>query len=90
MYTKKISMTVGAVWAFILRRDESCDHLLVPASQVAVPEDHAFRQGHHVTKQRRMSGETLKDSRNIGTAEVRPEVIIMFGDFAFSFIFLNS
>jgi hypothetical protein len=37
-----------------------------------------------------MSGETLKDSRNIGTAEVRPEVIIKFGDFAFSFIFLNS
>jgi hypothetical protein len=37
-----------------------------------------------------MRGEALQDSRNIGAAEVRPEVSIEFGDFARSLIFLNS
>ncbi len=83
-------MTVGAVWAFILRRNESGNHLLVPANQVPVCKDHAFRQSHHVPKQRRMGGKALQDSGHIGAAEVRPEVCIELGDFARSFFFLNS
>ena len=83
-------MTVGAVNTLILRRNESCDHFLVTASQVPVCKDHAFRQGHHVPEQWRMRGEALQDSRNIGAAEVRPEVSIELENFTRSFIFFNS
>jgi len=89
MDTKEEAMAVCTVGAFVLDGDEGGNHLLLASIEVAVREDQAFGQLHHVAQERRVRGEALEDSRNVGAPEAGPELGVEFCDFTGGLILLD-
>ncbi len=81
-------MTVSAIRALVLRRDERRQHFLMTAIKRAVHKQHRLSEPHHVFKQRRVSRKTLENARYLRTTEVLAELRIEAHDFRRRILFV--
>lgn len=70
---KKITVTVGAVRAVILGRNERRDHLLVLSGEAAIDEKDSGCQIDHALQHEGIRGEAFHNAGNVGPSETRSE-----------------
>ena len=76
VHAQEEAVAVRAVVAVILRGDKGGKHLLVGAAESSWGEEHGLGEAHHVLQQRRVGGEALQDSGDLGPAEGLPKLCV--------------